>query len=260
MNIKHLEIIPDYGDIDKSIQLACQYGTGFEYNDFFVPAFLDNKKAVDDRIAFYKDIPDSIRANSTLHGVFLDITVFSDDPLIVKASDTRIHQSMDIARRLGVRGVVFHTNYIANFIADFYRNNWVKRNNEYFTKLCREYSDINIYIENMFDTNPELVISLAESMKDISNFGVCFDFSHAQVFGDENMLDTWVKGLAPYVKHIHINDHDFISDLHLVPGQGKTDWNKFRQYYEKYFADASVLLEVTGNDKAEKSLEFISKL
>lgn len=115
-------------------------------------------------------------------------------------------------------------------------------------------------MENMFDTDPELLAKLAERMADVPNFGVCFDYAHAQVFGDENRMEEWVKMLAPYVKHLHINDNDLRSDLHLPLGEGKIDWNKFRQFYESYFSQASVLIEVTGLERAKRSLQFLEQL
>lgn len=260
MKVKQLLIIPNYKEIENYIELANQYDAGFEYNDFFLPGFLDDEKAVEDRIQFYQSKKEKYPEYCTSHGVFLDITVFSDDSKIKQVADERIHQSMNIAKKLNARAVVFHTNYIANFLLESYRENWVLRNEEYFRKLCTEYPDINIYMENMFDDSPVLLARLAEKMKEVSNFGICFDYAHAHVFGDESKIDEWVKALAPYVKHLHINDNDFVSDSHEALGDGKIDWTQFKEVYEKYFTNVSVLLEVSGYEKAKKSLEFFDKL
>ena len=120
--------------------------------------------------------------------------------------------------------------------------------------------DINIYIENMFDDTPELISRLGEGMMGIANFGLCFDYAHAQVFGNPEEIGTWVKMLSPYVKHIHINDNDLKKDLHLAVGDGCIDWQEFKHYYEEYFYDATVLIEVNGIEKIKKSLEFLDKL
>ena len=66
--------------------------------------------------------------------------------------------------------------------------------------------------------------------------------------------------LAPYVKHIHINDNDFRQDLHLAVGDGDIDWARFKIYYETYFPEATVLIEVTGMDKITRSLEYLAGL
>lgn len=57
----------------------------------------------------------------------MDICIDSQDPLIFHASDVRVRQSMDIAMRLGVHAVIFHTNHIANFRLKSYREDWLKK-------------------------------------------------------------------------------------------------------------------------------------
>ena len=195
-----------------------------------------------------------------MHGAFLDVTVFSDDPRIREVSDLRVTQSLEIAKKLNSKAVIFHTNYVPNFRLDSYMESWVEKNAEYWGNKLKENPMLDIYIENMFDMDCNMLAGLAEKMKAYSNFGVCFDYAHAHVFGDENDIDEWVKKLAPYVKHIHINDNDFTSDLHLALGDGRIDWHQFKYYYDRYLSGASVLLEVTGIEKAKKSLDYIARL
>ena len=257
MQIERLLIVPQREQIGEFVQLAGQYGCGFEYDDFFIPALLDDEAELNRRIELYARA-ENRSAFSTVHGAFLDVTVFSDDAKIREVADLRINQSLEIAKRLGAEAVIFHTNYIPNFNLDSYRDNWVSRNVAYFSQKLEEYPTLNIYVENMFDTDCRLLAELGEKMKKYANFGICFDYAHAQVFGDEKDIGTWVETLAPYVKHLHINDNDFERDLHLAVGAGKTDWQQFRKYYEQYFSRASVLLEVTGIEKTKQSLEYLS--
>lgn len=259
MKIDKLLIIPDRQKLSEYEMLAKQYNLGFEFNDFFIPATLDDEKLTQQTIQQYIESKDMPRY-CTSHGAFFDITIFSDDIAIYNASDYRVEQSLQIAQKLGAKGVVFHTNYITNFLADTYRDGWVKRNIEYWTKKADQYKNINIYIENMFDDTPELISRLGEGMTGVQNFGICFDYAHAQVFGNSEEIGTWVKALAPYVKHIHINDNDLKKDLHLAVGDGCIDWQEFKCYYEEYFYDATVLMEVNGIDKIKRSLEFLYKL
>lgn len=259
MRFEQLLLIPDKGNIQESLKLADVYGCGFEYNDFFLPENLDNENWVKDRISFYQRL-DNRPEYCTLHGAFLDVTVFSDDSKIRQVSDYRVEQSLCIAERLGVTGVIFHTNYMPNFFQESYRRAWVDKNVAYWTKKAVVHPDLNIYMENMFDTDFQLLAALGEKMQDIPNFGICFDYAHAHAFGDVKQIEDWVKALAPFVRHIHINDNDFSSDLHLAVGDGKIIWNDFKKYYEKYFSKASVLIEVKGTDKIKKSLDYLQCL
>lgn len=259
MKIDRLMIIPQKDSMKEYMQLVGEYECGFEYNDFFLPALLDDREELDKRIEFYTR-PENKVAFSTVHGAFLDVTVFSDDARIREVSELRVNQSLEVAKRLGAEAVIFHTNYIPNFNLTSYRENWVERNADFYRRKLHEYPMLKIYIENMFDEDYRLIARLGEKMRDCSNFGICLDYAHAMVFGDERDIDGWVESLAPYVRHLHINDNDFTQDLHLAVGDGRINWNKFQKYYEKYFCNASVLLEVTGPEKTRKSLEYIRGL
>lgn len=259
MKIGQLLLIPDKEDIENSQKLAETYGCGFEYNDFFWPDNLDRKEWVRDTISFYQNLKNK-PAYCTLHGAFFDVTVFSEDKKIRQASDYRVEQSLKIAGELGAAGVIFHTNYIPNFHQESYRNAWVEKNAQYWAAKAAAYPHLNIYMENMFDMDFQLLAALGAKMQSIPNFGICFDYAHAHAFGNVQQIEEWVKALAPFVRHIHINDNDFMSDSHLALGDGKIEWDEFKKYYEKYFSEASVLIEVTGKEKIKKSLEYLKRL
>ncbi len=259
MNTKKFLIIPNATRIDGYLELAEKYGLGFEYNDFFLPGVLDDEEALEAGKKLYGSLP-KLPDYCTMHGAFLDVTVFSDDRLIREASDYRVEQSLSIAEEMGVKGVVFHTNYIANFRTESYRTQFVKKNAEYWGRKADEHKNLNIYIENMFDDTPELLAQLAVALSDKENVGVCFDYAHAHVFGNPDDIEKWVESLAPYIRHVHINDNDFKQDLHLAVGDGRIDWKKFKYFYENYFPEATVLIEVSGMDKIKKSLDFLSGL
>lgn len=259
MKIERLLIVPDREQMEKSIALTKQYGCGFEFDDFYLPSVLDNETLTDEIISGYLGV-EELPKECTLHGAFFDVTPFSDDPKIVEVSDFRIEQSLCIARKIGAKAVVFHTNFVPNFMVDYYCANWVERNEQYWKEKLEKYDDIMIYIENMFDMSYDLLQKLAQRLSGYSNFGVCFDYAHAHAFGDETQIEAWVKALSPYIKHVHINDNDCVADLHLALGEGKIDWHLFKKYYETYFPYASVLIEMKDLAAAEKSLEFIGEL
>ncbi len=146
--MEQLHIIPDRSRIGETLELAEDYHAAFEYNDFFNPAVLDDKRKVDELISFYVKQPHD-RSRDTMHGAFLDITIHSEDSLIRQASERRIRQSMEIARELGVRGVVFHTaGFTASVTNGILQTGWTStkhfsgdycrsiRNSRYIWKIC----------------------------------------------------------------------------------------------------------------------------
>lgn len=250
-------IIPKINELEESLRLAEEYGFGFEYNDFFIPDVLDDESLTDEIIAKYKShrLPD----RCTLHGAFFDVLIFSDDREIRRISEKRIRQSLNIARKIGACGVVFHTNHNPALTAKVYLNHWLDRNELFWREILGEYPDIQIYMENMFDDSPRMLAALAERLSDTANFGVCFDYAHAVIFGSD--INDWTDTLAPYVKHMHINDNDLKNDLHLAVGDGKIDWRQFKAAFDiKLSRTNTVLIETSSIENQRRSAEFLRNL
>ncbi|MDE6386840.1 MAG: sugar phosphate isomerase/epimerase [Lachnospiraceae bacterium] len=251
-----LYLVPDRADMDRMCGLAKEYGCAFEYNDFYIADVMDEPKKQAEIIADYGKNKNDF-SGDTMHGAFLDVTIHSDDPLIRDASMLRVRQSMEIAKRMGLKGVVFHTGRLAGFRAPNYLRNWCDRNISFFTEIAMQYPEQQIYMENMFDEAPDVMAGLAEKMKGIENFGICLDYAHAML--SRCSAKEWIETLAPYIRHMHINDNDLKNDLHLPVGAGQLDWQEFDRLIRQYRIDAPVLVEVSGYEAQKKSLEYMKQ-
>lgn len=254
--MKKLYIIPSADRLAQSVQLAGQWDAGFEYHDFYHPRVLDDAAEIDRLVALYRSV-DRDRSGDVLHGAFLDVTVHSTDPAIRAVSDRRVRQSMEIACRLGIRGVVFHTNHIPNFKSDYYVESFLAQNERYWRAIAAEYPQLQIYMENMFDTEPDLLVSLAERLADVQGFGVCFDFAHACVFGDGSA--EWIRRLSPHVLHVHLNDNDKKTDLHGAVGSGSLDFDSFDREIRAVPTAPGVLIETHDLQAQQQSLEYMKQ-
>lgn len=254
--MKSLYIIPKRERIEESIELSQKYNAYFEYNDFYLPSVLDDEEKKRELIEFYKSLPRD-RSKDTLHGAFLDVTLHSCDARIREVSELRVRQSMEIAKELGIRGVIFHTNMIANFKEASYIKNWLNVNASFYKRLLKEYPGIYVFIENMFDFDPDMLVALAEEMKEETYFGVCLDYAHAVI--SRVAPKEWIKVLKPYIKHMHINDNDLINDLHNALGTGKIDYKEYTEIMLENKIETSVLVEVSKIEAQIVSLEYMKK-
>ena len=254
--MKGLYLIPDKTNLEESLKFIEEQGCACEYNDFFLAHILDDKKKQLEIIELYAKMRSDF-SRDTMHGAFLDVTVHSSDAKIREISELRIRQSMDIAKEMGLRGVVVHTNRLYGFRDAVYLKNWKEINKRFFAKICEEYPNQEIYMENMFDEAPDVLCGLAEEMVDYGNFGVCLDYAHATI--SDTPAREWMEMLAPYIHHMHINDNDLKNDLHAAVGDGNIDWKAFETEFQKYKIDASVLVEVSGLEKQKKSLEYLKR-
>lgn len=249
-------IIPNKNNIEGALELSEKYGVNFEYNEFTSPAIYDDMDEIDRIIDFYLKV-NRDRSNDTMHGAFLGIDIAAIDPLMRDRSRKLCKQSLEIAKRLGIKGVVFHTGLIGTLRVEYYVNNWLDEATSFFTELCKEFPDQFIYMENSFEQEPDVFVWLMERMKDVSNFRLCLDYGHAIL--TPTPAREWVEAFAPFLSHIHLNDNDLKDDLHLAVGKGKIDFSEFKFLIEKYIKgyNGAVLLEMNGYDMARESIEYL---
>ena len=253
-------IIPDINRIKESMELGLEYGAGFEYNDFFSPKVLRDERETDKLITFYKGLSRDL-SGDTMHGAFFDVLLHSDDEDIKRISQKRVIDSMEIAKNLGLRGVVFHTNITPNFTEDFYVKNWAQTTFDFWMETLYKYPNQQVYIENMFDMSPDAMLLLAEKMDSMDEslqkqFGFCLDYAHMNVFAQNE--DKWFL-LAPHILHMHINDNDLKKDCHDAVGSGLIDWQLFTKRMEENEINATVLVETRDIEKQRDSLKYMKK-
>lgn len=253
--MKQILIIPDRNHIEECLELAEQNQLGFEYNDFSVPEVLDDEAGLSEMIDCY--ISRRLPEYTTMHGAFFDVIPFSVDNRVREIADLRIAQSIGSAKCIGAKAVVFHTNYNPFLNDEKYVRSWLEKNTAYWSNVLEAHPDINIYLENMFDTTPDMLEALSESLSKYPNYGVCLDYAHAAL--SKVQPPVWAERLGRFVKHIHINDHNGVSDLHQAWGDGNIDRMTFYACYEKYMQGATVLIETTSMENIYKSLELLKR-
>ncbi len=244
------------GTLKEHAEIAQKYHVAFEINDFYDPDVLDRPDRIDELIKQYEQI--GVPQGSTMHGAFFDVILHSRDKVVRENARKRMRQSMEIAKRMGLGAVIFHTNYQPCIVGEGYMQSVIRENVVFLKELLEEYPMIPIYLENMFDDTPDLLVEISKQLQEYSNYGVCFDYGHACVYGSD--IDYWVQRIAPHTKHLHINDNDLKRDLHLALGSGEINWEQFRDYYQRYFSQCSVLVEVYGVEEQAASLEFLEGL
>lgn len=131
-------------NLEEHLALAREYGVGFEINDFFDPEVLESKERQQEIIEAYQKA--GIPEGSTMHGAFLDVVVFSQDPRMRVVSEYRMWQSMKIAQSLGVKGVVFHTNVNPMLSSREYDMHAIDMTVEFLKTLLSDFPDIERFI------------------------------------------------------------------------------------------------------------------
>ena len=128
-------------------------------------------------------------------------------------------------------------NIQAAYKYDYYRAETKEINLAFYGRLLpylKQYGVIGL-VENMFNWDDQkgiicpTVCSYGWELKEYADmidsrwYGVCLDIGHANLTPDSavNMIEV----LGPRIKALHVHDNDGVSDQHLCPYLGTTDWD-----------------------------------
>ena len=133
--MKEVLIIPQREQIEESLKIAKEYNAFFEYNDFFAPSLLDDAKRLEEVIQLYRQ--SGVPEYCTVHGAFFDVIPCSVDEKVKEISIQRIEASIEVAKRIGAKAVVFHTNYNPFLNSKEYVDKWIENNISFWSSERR---------------------------------------------------------------------------------------------------------------------------
>jgi sugar phosphate isomerase/epimerase len=183
----------------------------------------------------------------SLHAPFADINIASPSKTILATSMNRLKKSMKYAHEMEANTWVFHPGAKTG-ISQFYPGAEWKQNTQSLTeifKFSEEYG-LNIALENL----PAKYYFLMSTPQEFSRFyketnlpiGIVLDLGHANL---ENQIKPFFNLLSDKIVHIHASDNDGTDDQHLGIGDGKIDYEYFKQAVNKSGYDKTVIIEST---------------
>lgn len=90
-------------------------------------------------------------------------------------------------------------------------------------------------------SEPQSLVDLIERDLDAPHIGICLDFGHAFLMGD---VPDIVESIAEHLFTTHVHDNKRKSDDHLVPFEGKIDWDAALMSMQKVGYDGTYMMEV----------------
>lgn len=185
----------------------------------------------------------------------MDLSPGAVDPLIREITIKRYIQTLEIAKGVDAKRVVFHSGY-EKWKYDLKVDIWLQQSLKTWSLIMEralKYG-IKISIENIFEDTPDNIKLLMERIQS-DHFGVCFDTGHFNIFSSVT-LEEWLDALQPYINELHIHDNDRSSDQHAAPGEGIFD---FKTLFKRIDPDDdNIILTVEAHNKEEvlKALKY----
>lgn len=147
-------------------------------------------------------------------------------------------KTLEISAALGAKICVVHPLHHMEYLG--HEEELFNMNMAYYRKLipyCKEYG-VKVGIENMwqkhrirktisFDTCSTIneFIRYVDTL-DSEYMVACLDVGHVLLPDNPNTPADFIRALGhDRLKALHIHDNDYTNDTHLIPYQGKLDWN-----------------------------------
>ena len=164
----------------------------------------------------------------TAHLAFMDLAPGSRDPKIRELSRARLMAAAEIAVRMKAEQAVAHLGF--DHRTNPYPEEWVARAAPVFAEVAESLARNNcrLALENVFELDPGLHLSLLQAMALLSSteVGFCFDAGHALAFSATS-LEKWWEAFEPRLWELHLHDNRGRGDEHLPVGWGAVDWHWF---------------------------------
>lgn len=231
--MEHILLATFQKDITRHYELAQAYNAGLEIQVYgYDTDLLDSgwRELLDQ----HKTLLRGFEGTLAMHGAFLDLSPASQDRRVVALTRERFLLNLDIAAELGVRNVVFHTQFLPQVYRPVvrgpdYRISWTEGQVEFWGAMAEEAAqrDLTIVLENMWEPDPSIIGDVLDRL-DSPYICACIDVGHVYLFSDCLPLEAWIERIGHRLAHCHLNNHRGSFDEHLpldLPG-GVIDYKR----------------------------------
>jgi len=233
---------------DDAAEQALIHGLGLELDEFCTAANMDENFSHWDALVRRRM---QCADRFVFHAPFAELSPCAIDPLVRSAVESRLLQAAELSLRYGVRRMVVHSG----FIPQIYFPVWFTEQSAIFFRslLSKLPADIELLIENVMDPDPQPLADLVQAIGD-SRVGICFDLGHANAVS-QFPVRSWLRTLAPHIRHLHVHDNMGEHDTHDLPGDGNIGFPVLFSDLFSAVPDATVTLECLDAAAAVRRME-----
>lgn len=233
---------------------------GLELSHFANPYVLEKNNLQED-IRYHQELLNGFTLPKSMHGAFYDLIPTARDPKIVEVCYFRVMQSLEIAAALGMKKVVFHTNYIHSNYSD-YKNVWTHKQIQFWEKLIPTLSatGISIYLENTQEENATYIQGVIEGLNH-PQIKVCYDTGHSHCFTQSKLPPAqWVDIYGNNLGYIHLHSNHGLLDEHIAFTKGTVNFEGFFERVQALASCPDIIIEVKQREAYQLSLAAIRAL
>lgn len=235
---------------EHAAETAAKYGVNLELNDTCISMRLDPEHMDVTLRSMEKELTKAGSRNAIVHGPFTEIIPSAIDHRAVEFGLERLEEAFEATRAMGLNRMVVHTGYIPLM----YHKSWhLEKSIEFWKRFMEgKPADFQIYIENVFDDEPNMMADLIDGLDD-PRIRMCLDVGHAHVFTECGYdVYQWIEILGKRIGHFHMHNNDGTADTHQSMEHGTLNMARVMETIKKYCTD-----DVTFTIESRKSEENV---
>lgn len=216
-------------------------GTGFRFLDYsFDDAFFPGSSFLTDR--WMDDVLAAEKAAEQLGFTFVQAHApgaynFLDPSADHEAGMLAMTRSIEACGYLGIPNLVVHASTCNRMMGPAGRDSFFRENRQFYEKLfpSMEKSGVNVLVENTGYANQDgkYYLMTGQDMVDFVEYvghpllKVCWDTGHANM----NFYNQYheITTIGKYAAAFHMQDNFGVTDDHIAPLMGTTDWDAIMQ-------------------------------
>lgn len=214
-----------------AVEEAKKHGVNLELNDICISENLDPGSFDTTVETMRREVARAGAKDAIMHGPFTEIIPAGIDHRFVELGMDRLNEAYEACRVMGINRMVVHTGYEPLM----YFKEWhLKRSVEFWRSYMKDKGDFHIYIENVFDDEPDMMKNLVDSLDD-PRIKLCLDVGHANaVTKPEYDVYKWIEILGTRIGHFHLHNNDGSDDEHRPLLDGSLDMGRILDCVEEY--------------------------
>jgi len=244
--------------IRKSVLLAEELNTGIEISR--LPLYKNRNLTLEDNIKILKSDLEGFKNRITLHAMFSDVNVSSQDWELRDIAQKRCYQSFETGKALGADTILFHTGNKGTKhygSIESFKKNFAAFWKDFIVEF--EKSGKIAVIENVFETTPNYCLDLMESVGS-ANLKLALDIGHVNLYAHNTKATDWIKAYGENLYHLHIHNNFRENDDHSNLENGTLDYNEIFETIKESGINPSFVLEMFTEEDIRKSVEIFNKL
>ena len=188
-----------------------------------------------------------------LHAPFAELSPCAIDPLVRDAALRRFRQTIQAAQALGVTRIVVHGGYIPLV---YFPEWFVEQSVRFWRELLSDVPEgMTLAVENVMEPEPRLLADIAAQVDD-PRLGLCLDVGHANSSASKTPPLEWIAPMAPWLRHVHLHNHEGGWDLHAPLGRGTVPMEQVLDTLLETCPAATYTIE---NQDCAPSLEWLAQ-